>query len=78
MANKVCAETKVILILDKDDDYKPNYIIRVPKNVSVEEVQDLIWEVEAKYPGEYNNEDLNEAFMEKWGISLEPALEVIW
>ena len=75
---KASEETKAIVILDKDDDYKPNYIIRVPKNVSVKKIQDLIWEVEAKYPGEYNNEDLNEAFMEKYSVSLEPALEVIW
>ena len=72
------AETEAIVILDKDNDYKPNYISRVPKNASVKKVQDLIWEVEAKYPGEYNNEDLNEAFMKKWGVSLEPALKVIW
>lgn len=78
--NESCdaCKKKVIVILDKDNDYKPNYIVCVPKNVSTDEIQGLIWEVENKYPGEYDNEDLNEALMEKYGVSLEDFEEVIW
>ena len=74
----IACKEKVIVILDKDNDYKPNYIIRVPKNVSTEEIQDLIWDVESEYPGEYNNELLNDALMEKYGVSLEDVEEVVW
>lgn len=69
---------KKVLILDQDDKYKPNYIIEVDENITPEDIEDVIGEMKAKYPGEYNNEDLNEALHDAFGCWLETFDIVCW
>ena len=71
-------ETKKILILDKDDDYKPNFIIEIPKGVRKSKVQGVIDRMEGSLPGEYTWEDLSEVLCKAFGVTPERFEEVVW
>ena len=71
---------KTILIVDQDYDYEPSFFVTVPSNVTAEAVQDVIYEVKNKFPGEYDEEDLAEALHEAFGYyphKINPEEDVV-
>ena len=71
-------DSKKVLILDKNDDFKPNFILEVPEKTSLKKIQNVIDEMEGRLPCEYDENDLFEALHDTFGSYPERFEKVIW